>query len=206
MTTKELFEAFIDASAIKDSDKILIQATNTDNNSEEANTAIRLTAALFKAYLTKGLIDVTEDGYLIVNGQQTESNISTPIFRKGNTGIEVSTNNGKTWNTVALYSDISYKQPIVAQTENAVTIFPNVLNVWGVVSRLEIALGASSSVEVSEYMMQFSCGDIPATVILPDDVRWTEEPEFEAGKTYQVSVLNGLAIYAGWNNKKEENV
>lgn len=205
MTAKELFEVFIDVSAIKDSDKILIQATNTDNNSEEANTAIRLSAGLFKAYLTHGLVDVSEDGYIIINGVVTESNINTPQFRKGSAGIEVSTDGGKTWNTVALYNDLKYKQPIVQQTENAVTIFPNVLNVWGVVGRLEIAFGASNSEEVSEYMMQFSCGDIPATIILPDDVRWTEEPEFEAGKTYQVSVLNGLAIYAGWN-KKEENV
>lgn len=204
MTAKEILEPFIDVSALKDSDKILIQATNTDNNSREANTAVRLTAALFRAYITKDLIEVTDDGYIVVDGKVTESNINTPQFRKGSTGIDVSTDNGKTWNTIALYSDLMYKQPVVMQTGKAATIYPNVLNVWGEVSSLDVSLGAGSSGEVNEYMLQFTCGNTPATITLPSSVRWTEEPEFEAGKTYQVSILNNLAVYAGWATQQED--
>lgn len=203
MTAKEILEPFIDVSAIKDVDKILIQATNADNDSGEANTAVRLTAAVFRAYLTKGLIEVTDDGYIIVNGIVTESNINTPQFRKGSTGIDVSTDNGKTWDTIALFSDLMYKQPVVVQTGKTATIYPNVLNLWGEVSSLEILLGAGNSGEVNEYMLQFTCGNTPATITLPSGVRWTEEPEFEANKTYQVSILNNLAVYAGWTTQQE---
>lgn len=112
MTTKELLEPFIDVSAIKDTDKILIQATNTGNNSGEANTAVRMTAEMLRAYLTRGLVDVTKDGFLIVNGKVTENNINTPKLRRGTAGIEASTDNGKIWRTIALYGDLA-SMPIV---------------------------------------------------------------------------------------------
>lgn len=198
MTAKEVLEPFIDIAALKDTDKFLIQGTNTLNHSQETNTAVRLTAALVKAYLVRGLIDVTEEGYIVVNGVTTSSNINTPQFRRGASGIEVSTDNGSTWTVVALWSEISFRQPIVAQTGSSVTIYPNVLNVWGEVSSLNITLGAGNSGEVCEYMIQFSCGSTPATVTLPSSVQWTEEPTFEANHTYQISILNNLAVCAGW--------
>ena len=204
MTAKEILEPFIDVSALKDTDKILSQATNTDTNSGEANTAVRLTAALFRAYITKNLIGVTDDGYIVVDGKVTESNINTPQFRKGSTGIDVSTDNGKTWDTIALYSDLMYRQPVVMQTGKTATIYPNVLNVWGEVSSLDISLGAGNSGEVNEYMLQFTCGNTAATITLPKEVRWAEEPAFELNRTYQISILNNLAVYASWENSTEE--
>lgn len=202
MTAKEILEPFIDVAAIKDNDKFLFQATNTNNDSTEAQTAVRLTAAVVKAYLAKGLVDVTEDGYIIVNGNVTGSNISTPKFRRGTTGLEVSVDNGKTWNTVILWSEVSYRQPIIEQTSTDVTIYPNILNRWGIVSRLTIKLGAGNPVEVSEYMIQFSTGQNSVLIELPENVKWTETPEFEENHTYQVSILNNLAVYAGWEDNQ----
>lgn len=204
MTAKEILEPFIDVAALKDTDKVLIQATNADNNSREAATAVRLTAALFRAYLTRGLIDVTQDGYIIVNGTVTKSNINTPQFRKGSTGIDVSTDNGKTWNTIALYSDLMYKQPVVVQTGETVTIYPNVLNVWGKMDNLTITLGAGGSGDVNEYMIQFTCGSTPTKLSLPSNLIWDEEPEFEANHKYQISILNDLVVYKGWELKSEQ--
>lgn len=198
MTSKEILEPFIDVAALKDTDKFLIQATNTLNQSQEANTAVRLTAALVKAYLVRGLIDVDANGYIVVNGVTTTSNIHTPQFRRGSSGIEVSTDNGSTWSVIALWSELSYRQPIVTQTSSSATIYPNVLNVWGEMETLNITLGAGSSGELNEYMIQFSCGDTPTTLTLPSGVIWMEEPSFEANQIYQISILNNLAVYAGW--------
>ena len=55
-----------------------------------------------------------------------------------------------------------------------------------------------------EYMMEFTVSGDNFTLTLPSGVRWMEEPDFEAGSTYQVSVLNNLAIYAAWESAGNE--
>ena len=81
-----------------------------------------------------------------------------------------------------------------------VEIQPNVLNVWGDMERISVTFADGEEGITNEYMMQFSCGDNPLTFTLPDGVSWMwdEEPEFKSGYTYQVSVLNGLAVWAGF--------
>lgn len=50
----------------------------------------------------------------------------------------------------------------------------------------------------NEYMFQFeSPSDRPTTLILPDSVKWCYSPVIETNKTYQVSVLNNLAVICG---------
>ena len=87
----------------------------------------------------------------------------------------------------------------VEQTSTTASIDPNVLNVWGAVSTLSITFNTGQSGRLNEYMIQFTCPSNAATALtLPSSVIWLEEPEFEAGWTYQISVVNNLAIYAGW--------
>ena len=92
------------------------------------------------------------------------------------------------------------KYTVVSQTLEEVEIQPNVLNVWGDMERISVTFSEGEAGVANEYMMQFSCGDNPLTFTLPDGVSWMwdEEPEFESGYTYQVSVLNGLAVWAGF--------
>jgi hypothetical protein len=52
--------------------------------------------------------------------------------------------------------------------------------------------------QVNEYMLQFVVDGDEFELTLPDGVRWIEEPEFEDGNTYQVSIVNGLAISGAW--------
>ena len=87
---------------------------------------------------------------------------------------------------------------MVPQTLTTVGIDPNVLNVWGAIASLAVSFNAGSSGRVSEYMLEFTVSGDNFTLTLPNGTRWVEEPDFEAGNTYQVSVLNGLAIYAEW--------
>ena len=52
--------------------------------------------------------------------------------------------------------------------------------------------------QVNEYMLQFVVDGDEFELALPSGVRWIEEPEFEDGNTYQVSIVNGLAISGAW--------
>ena len=93
------------------------------------------------------------------------------------------------------------KVAIVQQSESSVAINPNVLNVWGEISSLAITFTAGSSGEVNEYMFQFTCpSDATTTLTLPGTVRWANDDSLDpdAGFTYQVSIVDNLAIYAGW--------
>lgn len=91
---------------------------------------------------------------------------------------------------------------IVIQTETEVTIAPNVKNVWETpVSKLCISFTEGDNKYDNEYMMQFSCpADVGTELSFPDDVRWIDDdpPQPQAGKTYQISISDNLAIYAEW--------
>lgn len=97
---------------------------------------------------------------------------------------------------------------VVQQTATSVNIDPNVLNLWGSVNSLNILLATAQTGRMNEYMMQFTVGSADFALSLPSDVRWVEEPTWEQGSTYQVSIVNSLAIYAGWEeapaNQTEE--
>ncbi|MBP3829862.1 MAG: hypothetical protein ILA06_06120 [Bacteroidaceae bacterium] len=87
---------------------------------------------------------------------------------------------------------------VIAQTSTSVSIDPNVLNRWATpVSSLTIGFNAGVSGKVNEYMLEFTAGE-GFMLTLPGSVRWVEEPEWESGHTYQVSIVAGLALYAGW--------
>lgn len=90
---------------------------------------------------------------------------------------------------------------VVLQSASSVEIHPNVFNVWGEVASLVISFAAGISGYVNEYMFQFTCPSSAATTLtLPDTIRWANDDELEpeAGYTYQVSVIDNLAVYAGW--------
>ena len=78
------------------------------------------------------------------------------------------------------------------------TILPNVFNIWGEVSTLDITLGEEIPNICNEYMFQFVSGQTPTTLILPDDILWVNDfPEIESNKTYQCSIINNIAIICG---------
>ena len=88
---------------------------------------------------------------------------------------------------------------VVNQTALSVAVNPNVLNVWSsAISSLAVTFNAGSSGRPNEYMLEFTVSGSSFTLTLPSNVRWAEEPEWQEGYSYQVSILNNLAIYAGW--------
>ena len=97
--------------------------------------------------------------------------------------------------------DNAIGHPIVQQTETTVEIAPNVLNVWGEVTSLDITLADADATKVNEYMFQFSSGETATTLVLPADIKWMSAPIIQANKVYQLSIVNNLAVIGEFGNE-----
>ena len=51
--------------------------------------------------------------------------------------------------------------------------------------------------DCQEFSFQFVCGDVPAVLNISPEVKWMNEPVIEANKTYQVSIVNRIAVIGG---------
>lgn len=74
---------------------------------------------------------------------------------------------------------------------------PNVLHKWGEVATLTLTLGTPTDGVVNEYMAQFVSGTTATVLTLPETVKWIGESTVEAGKTYQLSIIDNLAVLGG---------
>ncbi len=87
-------------------------------------------------------------------------------------------------------------------SNNTFTISPNTFYDFGVQSTLSITLeeGRDTSI-LNEYQFQFSCGDTPtALTLLPTTIKWQTPIIIRANHTYQVNIINNLAVYGEWPN------
>lgn len=74
----------------------------------------------------------------------------------------------------------------------------NIYYIWGEVASLTLTLGTPADAsKLSEYMFEFQSGATPTTLSLPSSVKWVETPTIEANKTYQVSIVDNIAIIVG---------
>lgn len=90
---------------------------------------------------------------------------------------------------------------VVKQTATTVTIQPNTFNVWGEVATLNISLAPASDAVYNEYMVQFISGATATQLVLPDTIEWMSEPTINANATYQLSIINNLAVIGEWANE-----
>lgn len=92
------------------------------------------------------------------------------------------------------------RPPLVEQTAKEASIKPNRLNKWkDAVDKLDITLEAGESNVANEYMLEFTVTG-EGFALNCADVRWVngDTPDWEDGYTYQVSIMGGLAVAAGW--------
>ncbi len=83
------------------------------------------------------------------------------------------------------------------------TIQPNTFTDFGSVTRLTITLGtvaSNASLEERMFGFQFTSGSTATTLTLPSSVKFPEDPTIEKYHTYQVTILNNLALIVGWPN------
>lgn len=197
ITSQEVLALFSQAAAVNNGDQFLIHATGADGNN-----AVKVTAEMVRAYLLRNQqISIGDDGYIYIGGRSTgyKAEGVTPQLERRTDGIYCSVDKGATWTCIAYYSDFGYT-PVVYQTETTgVTIMPERLNKWQTpVSSLTVYFGPGASGSAGEYMLEFTVGSDNFTLSLPNGIRWSEEPEWVNGNTYQVSVMGNLALYAEW--------
>lgn len=88
-----------------------------------------------------------------------------------------------------------------ATTSVVANIEPNKFYVWSAgVSSLTITLApADDNTRYNEYMFQFTTGATTPTVTFPNGIKWNAAPSIEANKTYQVSIVNNIALICANN-------
>ena len=95
----------------------------------------------------------------------------------------------------------------IAQTESSVTITPQTVNVWGVMSSLDITLSApADTTKLNEYIFCFDSGSTATTLSVPASVTWTATVTIEANTHYEASIVYNptnqayYGIIVGWAN------
>ena len=82
-------------------------------------------------------------------------------------------------------------------SDTTFVLTPNTMHVWGVVKNLTLSLAPNTNPNIlAEYCFQFSTPANKATEFQLQSVQWVDEvvPTILKGKTYQGSVVNGVAI------------
>lgn len=91
-----------------------------------------------------------------------------------------------------------------AASESEVTIQPNVMNVWGEVTSLNITKGTDISGIVNNYMVRFKAGEGCDVNFLGFTLQWFggNEPTWTAGNTYEISIVDDIALWAEFEPKQ----
>jgi hypothetical protein len=87
--------------------------------------------------------------------------------------------------------------PIVSQAGDA-TISPNVLNVWGEVTSLNITKGNDIDGITNLYLIRFVAGENLQVSFTGFDLVWHggSVPTWKAGSTYEINIVDNLALWA----------
>ena len=97
--------------------------------------------------------------------------------------------------------DLGYaNKKLTTSTSSSMTLSPNIYyrNTNTSLSSLTITLGSvSNSNIINEYFVEFTTRSAGTTVSLPSNVKWANgtSPTFEAGCTYQISIVNNLGTW-----------
>lgn len=141
---------------------------------------------------------VTFAAYHIVINNSDKSVSFIPIaaaFDQSGSGTKALTDNGQ-------YAEFAKPTKVESGGSGTVTkqIKPNTLYKFGSCLKLTITFAAEESGIENEYKFEFVSGTTPTTLSLPDSVKWKDgkEPTMEANKTYQVSIVDNLAVYAAF--------
>lgn len=76
-------------------------------------------------------------------------------------------------------------------------LLPNKYYIFGEVATLELTLAKGEDGKLNEYMFEFTSGTTPTVLNLPEEIKWIGDNMIEASKTYQVSIINNIAVMGG---------
>lgn len=81
------------------------------------------------------------------------------------------------------------------------TIKPNTFYMFPTANEIVVNLEEATDVSrYNEYMFQFTSND-HTTLTLPTNIKWIGDSEVEPNMTYQVSIVNNIAVMGGTNNE-----
>lgn len=90
-------------------------------------------------------------------------------------------------------------RPIVNTNSSTVSMWPNIYyRVTGTPSTLTLKFNTKLTTNMEEYFIEFTTSSDGCSLIVPSSVKWMngEVPALEANSTYQISIVNNLAICA----------
>lgn len=86
--------------------------------------------------------------------------------------------------------------------DTSYAITPNVYHIWDEVTSLSLIYDTPIDGFANEYLFQFTSGSTATTLSLPDTVKWANDNviSIESGKTYSISIVDNLALFASFAN------
>lgn len=133
-----------------------------------------------------------------INGSTKSPSSGTVDIGNVVTSVKI---NGKSQSPSSGVVDIGYtNKQLSTSTSSSMTLSPNIYyrNTSTSLSSLTITLGnVSNSSILNEYFVEFTTSSSGTTVSFPSTIKWANgtAPTFEAGCTYQVSIVNNLGTY-----------
>jgi hypothetical protein len=101
-------------------------------------------------------------------------------------------------------NDVKQAYPMVnhGTSDTTFALTPNVYHIWGEVTSLYLTYDTPIDGFANEYLFQFTSGSTATTLSLPDTVKWANDNviSIESGKTYSISIVNNLAVFASFTN------
>lgn len=132
--------------------------------------------------------------------QATEMNQISQKIDELVDGVNTNANNIPDVGQLATKTELSSKANKVSVenvSENTKELQPNKYYIFGEMETLTLTLAAGEENKLSEYMFEFTSGTTPTTLTLPESVKWIGDNAIEASKTYQVSIVNNIAVLGG---------
>lgn len=132
--------------------------------------------------------------------QATEMNQISQKIDELVDGVNTNANNIPDVGQLATKTELSSKANKVSVenvSENTKELQPNKYYIFGEMETLTLTLAAGEENKLSEYMFEFTSGTTPTTLTLPESVKWMGGSTIEASKTYQVSIVNNIAVLGG---------
>lgn len=132
--------------------------------------------------------------------QATEMNQISQKIDELVDGVNTNANNIPDVGQLATKTELSSKANKVSVenvSENTKELQPNKYYIFGEMETLTLTLAAGEENKLSEYMFEFTSGTTPTTLTLPESVKWMGNNTIEASKTYQVSIVNNIAVLGG---------
>ena len=118
------------------------------------------------------------------------------IWTLKNVNLYGDTSSGNGWKKVGTIKEVIISDVGSAET---VTLSSNILYTFTTrTSDLTLSLGTPTSGIVNEYHLTITIGSTKPTINWPNGLSWYgdgSEPSISTNKTYEVSVLNNIAVY-----------